>query len=173
MKQSEFTALDKLADEVDEKAEEWLQSEALSELRAALEKAAASLPEGYQVTLDIKLNVFDEQRERTIELLSHGLCFSLGIQAFEASGTSSPHRYVVDGELCELPHDYCPHCWAEWVMKLERPTCPTCGYEMGNQVKLLLDNDLCPFCEDGEITLVNPQCQKCDYEVNPEFIAWG
>jgi hypothetical protein len=44
---------------------------------------------------------------------------------------------------------------------------------MGNQVKLLLDNDLCPFCEDGEITLVNPQCQKCDYEVNPEFIAWG
>ncbi|MDP7302804.1 MAG: hypothetical protein QGG09_06860, partial [Pirellulaceae bacterium] len=82
MKQSEFAALDKLADETDEKAEEWLQSDSLSELRAALEKAAASLSDGYQVTLDIKLNVFDEQRERTIELLSHGLCFSPGIPAF-------------------------------------------------------------------------------------------
>jgi len=58
MKQSEFSALDKLADDADDKAEEWLQSESLSELREALEKAAASLPEGYQVTLDIKLNVF-------------------------------------------------------------------------------------------------------------------
>jgi len=173
MKQSEFTALDKLVDEADEKAEEWLQSEALSELRAALEKAVALFPDEYQVSLDVKLNVFDGQRERSIELLSHGLCFSPGIQTFEASGTSSPHRYIVDGELCELPHEYCPHCWADWVMKLERPVCPSCGYEMGNQVKLLLDNDLCPFCEDGEITLANPQCQKCGYEVNPAFIAWG
>ena len=39
MKQSEFSALDKLVDEADEKAEEWLQSGALSELRAALEKS--------------------------------------------------------------------------------------------------------------------------------------
>lgn len=173
MKQSEFAALDKLADDADEKAEEWLQSESLSELRVALEKATASLPEGYQVTLDIKLNVFDERRERAMELLSHGLCFSPGIKTFEASGTSSPHRYVVDGELCELSHDYCPHCWADWDMKLERPVCPTCGYEMGKQVRQLLDNDLCPFCEDGEITLANPNCQKCGYEVNPAFIAWG
>ena len=58
-------------------------------------------------------------------------------------------------------------------MKLEQPTCSTCGYEMGKQIKQLLDNDLCPFCEDGNITLANPKCQKCGYKVNPAFIAWG
>jgi len=55
MEQSEFAALGQLADEADEKAKEWLQSESLFELRAALEKAIASLPDEYQVSLDVTL----------------------------------------------------------------------------------------------------------------------
>lgn len=173
MKQTEYRALDPLADEADEKAEEWLRTDTLGELRQALERVAASLPDSYQISLDISLNVFDNEREKSVELIKHGMCFSNGVRAYETSGTSSPHRYIVDGEVCELPHDYCPHCWANWDFKLEHPICDNCGYEMGNQVKQLLDNDLCPHCEKGELTLANPGCQKCGYRVNPAFIAWG
>ena len=105
----------------DEKAEEWLRSESLADLRAAIEKAVASLPDEYQVSLDVTLNGFDGDHERTIVLLKHGLCFSPGGDTYEASGTSSPRRYVADGDVCELPHDYCPNCWADWLMKLELP----------------------------------------------------
>ena len=172
MKQSEFAALGKLVDEADSKAEEWLQSESLSELRAALEKAIALLPDEYQVTLDVTLSIYDDKRERTIELVNHGWCFDNESPPYTASSASSPHQYLVDGEVRKLPHEYCPNCWAAWIFKFEQPICPTCGYVMGKQVMQLVDNDLCPFCEDGAITSTNPKCQKCGNQVNPAFIAW-
>lgn len=172
MKQSEFAALKSLVDDASTKAEEWLQSESLFELRAALEKASASLSDAYQVTLDVTLGVFDDERDRTIDLVKLGWCFDNESPPYEASSASTPHRYLVDGKVYEVPHEYCPHCWSAWIMKFDQPVCPTCRYEMGKQIMQLLDNNLCPFCEQGEISLANPKCQKCENEVNPAFVAW-
>ena len=64
------------------------------------------------------------------------------------------HRYLVDGEICEVPHDRCPNCWAGWSFKIGTPDtppealeCPCCGYGLGEQIKLMLDSDVCPHCE--------------------------
>ena len=44
---------------------------------------------------------------------------------------------------------------------------------MGKEVMWLLDNDICPNCEQGSITPNNLTCNHCEFSVNPAFIVWG
>ena len=173
MKDTEFRLLDPLTDFIDGKFDELHKTGELDGILAQLKEVVSQLPEDLSVSFDIQLNVFDNDREMGIALLRTGFNCHGGDDPYRHYGDSSVQKYSVNGEMCIVPDDYCPHCWADWDMKLERPVCPTCGSEMGKQVRQLLDNDLCPFCEDGEITFANPNCQKCGYEVNPAFIAWG
>ena len=54
---------------------------------------------------------------------------------------STPHRYIVHGDLVIVPHDHCPQCWGRWDFKSKFPTCESCGSEMGKGGRLLLDFD--------------------------------
>jgi len=169
--------LDPLADKAGEEIERFLTSPQANDLKTIMKKAAAALPDGYSLSLDIKLNVFDPDREDALPLLTTGLAASGQNEPYVAHGDSTPCRYTVDGEVCEVPHDRCPHCWAVWDFKIGHPVateglhpCPTCGYELGKELKLLLDNDKCPHCEKGELSMDNPRCSKCGLEIDP---AWG
>jgi predicted RNA-binding Zn-ribbon protein involved in translation (DUF1610 family) len=53
------------------------------------------------------------------------------------------------------------------------PACTHCGAQLGMNVKVLLDTDLCPSCEDGEVSMSQLTCPKCGYEVDPSFVTWG
>jgi len=88
-------------------------------------------------------------------MLSRGINTTGGKEPYQISGDSSIHRYVVNGEICQIPHDYCPHCWGEWDFKLKNQVCSTCGYILGEQIKLLLDSDICPNCDEGKVSLKN------------------
>jgi hypothetical protein len=44
---------------------------------------------------------------------------------------------------------------------------------MGREVKLLLDNDVCPFCEEGKVSLTIPACAKCGQRIDPGIVVWG
>jgi len=48
-----------------------------------------------------------------------------GKDAYVATGDSIPQQYVVDGEICKVPHDFCPHCWGRGEPAATR--CPRRG----------------------------------------------
>lgn len=173
MTEAEFAQLDPIADELSSASHRWFESLEFQELKAALQKATSVLPKNYSVTIEIELQVFDMNRENAIALLRTGLESHEGNIPHVVTGDSSVHRYAVNGEICSVPHDYCPHCWGSWDFKFRHPTCQTCGYSLGKEVKVVLDRDLCPCCEKGEVTIRNPKCDHCDYTVNPTQAYWG
>jgi hypothetical protein len=44
---------------------------------------------------------------------------------------------------------------------------------MGEHCRLLIDNDECPWCNEGTVTVANPRCDRCGYEVDRSRGAWG
>ena len=75
--------------------------------------------------------------------------------------------------MCQIPHDYCPHCWGIWDFKLIHPVCRHCGYTLGREVKLLLDSDVCPNCEEGKVSVNDPNCEQCGQWIDPTLVIWG
>lgn len=168
------------ADRADEVIERFLASAEARELKAAIRSAAAIVPDGLSVSLDITLNVFDRDRGRALPLLTTGLACSGRDDPYVTPGDSAPCRYLVEGEICEVPHDHCPHCWANWDFKIGHPMtsrgpypCPSCKYELGKEVKLMLDNDRCPHCDEGTLSMANPTCDNCGFVIDSRLIAWG
>ena len=106
-------------------------------------------------------------------LLTLGLSTSEGKPPFKIYGDSTPQKYVVNGEIQVVPHDRCPHCYGVWDFKLNHLSCTECGATMGQEVKLLLDTDVCPFCEEGKVSLTAPVCEKCGHQIDPSVVVWG
>ena len=172
--------LEPLAHEMDEGVERFLSSSDADVLKQIVRKAAAILPEGCSVSLDITLNVFDSERGNVLPLSDTSLAGSGNDEPFMTYGDCTPCRYLVDGEIAEVPHGRCPNCWAGWNFKIGTPdseaemsACLCCGYELGEQIKLMLDADRCPYCEKGTLSMANPACNRCGLAIDPRIVAWG
>ncbi len=174
MEKQQFEKLDKLADRICDKFAELDKKGAFSGIEEEMNKICSELPEKYDITFRFTLGIFDEEKENEIQLLETGIsCFGQNT-AYRLQGTgSTPHSYLVNGKISKIPHDYCPACWGRWDFKLKNKTCPGCGAVMGKEVKLMLDSDVCPSCEDGKITRNNPKCGKCGFEVDGTTVYWG
>jgi hypothetical protein len=173
MKEQEFKQLDQFAIATHEKITELVESGSLREFLEEFRAVAEDLPESHVLGLRLVLDLWDSEGERTLDLLDTGFCCPAGESPFRTSGDVERVRYVVDGEICVVPDDQCPQCWGDWIFKAQTPQCPDCGCELGKEVKLLLDSDQCPGCEDGTITRSNPVCDICDYRVDPTTVVWG
>jgi hypothetical protein len=173
MKVAEFECLDPLADDLSKEFDAWIATPAMVAFRKALEEAAAALPEYLSLEISLELWAFNSTKEKAVRLLTTGVACFPGDISYCTAGDTTPARYVVDGELCQLPHDYCPRCWGSWGNKLGQPECPECGAQLGPNLKLLLDSDICPYCEQGQVSFVKPVCNRCGFAVNPEFVSWG
>jgi ribosomal protein S27AE len=173
MERNKFTTIDPLVDKLAESIDELVAGDRLESIKQQVVEISARLGEQYSVTLEFNLQVHDHHRENSLPLLQTGLATANGANPYQCWGDSSPHRYVVDGELMVVPHDHCPSCWGQWDFKDLHPTCPQCGISMGKQVKWLLDNDMCPHCEKSSVSAASPTCSRCGYSVNPAFIFWG
>ena len=163
-----FEKIDPLVDGI----AELIEGEALNTLKQKLADLSRELSE-YSVMLEMNVQVFDPENGQNLPLLQTGLATSDGAAPYQSWGDSTPHRYIVHGEMTIVPHDHCPQCWGRWDFKSKFPTCESCGSEMGKDVKLLLDSDCCPNCEKGTLTASQPQCTECGFSVNPDHIAWG
>ena len=171
MKQNEFELLDELADAVDEFVQQWLTG---AEAKPMLEKIQAGCEQtSMGVGLSVEMHVTENGREDTLRMLTTGMQCYAGQEPYVASGDSSIQRYICDGEICQVPHDQCPNCWSEWDFKYKNQICSACGYQLGNQVKLLLDSDQCPNCNVGTVTVESPVCEQCDSEVDLRTVTWG
>ena len=173
MDQDKFQAADPILDEISEVFDRLLKSPGGNELKNKLQQLSDVFRGSYSVNFSFLVDVFDSERENSLPLLSNGLSSIDGQEPFRTYADSSPHRYIVDGEIQVVPHDRCPKCWNVWDFKLQNPECGSCGTEMGANCKLLLDSDVCPNCEEGKITASDPKCSKCGFEVNPAVVAWG
>jgi hypothetical protein len=173
MKRELFDAVDPCLDEFAELLDTVLEGEASAKFREALAELSGILGKGYFVGLNIVVDVFDEEGEKSLPLLTTGLAVSHGQEPFRTWGDSSPQRYVLDGEMVTVPDDRCPKCWEVWDFKWLNPTCPHCDATLGANVRILLDSDTCPFCEKGKVTMTAPTCDKCGHEVDPRRVVWG
>jgi hypothetical protein len=173
MNQNEWNNLQNLLDVSDLELRRYLPSNATAAIRQELKEASKGLPENYSVSLKISVVVFDSERERELPLLQTGLTTSAGKEPYAFTGDSTEHRYIVDGKICVVPHDHCPNCWGVWDFKFKNETCPNCTFSLGKEVKLLLDENICPNCEQGKVTRTNPVCTKCKYEIDLSKVVWG
>jgi hypothetical protein len=173
MEPGAFGATEPHLDQVADCLDAALRSPDLSGVRDALAALGKSLGERYSVTLTCLVEVFDREQERSLPLLTTGLSTSGGADPFVVSGDSTPHRYVVDGEIRVVPHDHCPKCWGHWDFKWQHRHCPQCDAELGRNCKVLLDSDVCPHCEASRVTASAPGCSACGFVVDPALVVWG
>lgn len=173
MERYKFEKIDPLVDKLAESIDELVGAEPWAAVKQQMADISAILGEKYSLTLEFILQVHDPEREHSLPLLQTGFSTTNGANPYQCWGDSTPHRYVLNGELLVVPHDLCPACWGNWDFKDLHPTCAQCGVSLGQQLKLLLDNDLCPHCEKSTVSASNPTCLRCGQSVNPVFIYWG
>lgn len=173
MDKQEFEIMDSFADCVNDRIDELHKEGQLDNVLKELQEAVNQLPDKYSVNLEIKVNIFDSKREKQIPLLQTGFNAHHLEKPYRHYGDSTIQKYYVEGNMSVVPHDYCPNCWEEWDFKFQNTACPYCEYELGKQVKYFLDDDVCPMCEEGKVTVNNPVCDKCGKKVDPERVVWG
>ena len=165
-----FDAVQPLLDKIAEVVEKQLDSE---ELRRLIAELGNLVGKRRIASVNIVVDVSDEDRECSLPLLTTGLSAFPGKEPSRTWGDSTPQRYVVEGGIQVVPHDRCPHCWQVWDFKLHNSTCQHCGITLGDKCKLLLDTDECPWCNEGKVTVARPRCDKCGFEVDRQKVVWG
>ena len=173
MKEDHFRSLEPLVELADHTITGIFKSQQLDKLKRLMQEVSAKLPPEDQVSLNIELSVFSPERQGSLPLVRGVLCAAEKVEPYLTHSDSTVHRYIVDGDVCQVPHDYCPHCWGEWDFKFMHPECEHCGYKLGKEVKVLLDSDMCPHCEKGKVSMESPGCGECGFIIEPDFVAWG
>jgi hypothetical protein len=162
-------AVDSIADELDSPFE----SLAFAEVRNSLHRLSNAAGKAFSVSLECVVRVSDAEGERSLPLLNTGLSAYVDSQPFRTWGDSTPQRYIVDGEIRVVPHDRCPRCWELWDFKFDHRSCEHCDAGLGKDVKVLLDSDVCPRCERGQVTAASPRCSECGFQVDSTIVNWG
>lgn len=172
MDQNLYDRIDPLVDDIGEQLSKLIESDHFELIRQRLTQLSSEFSE-FSVTLEMNLQVFDSENGHNLPLLQTGLSTFDGEEPYQIWGDATPHRYVVHGDIVIVPHDHCPQCWGEWDFKDRHPECPECGVRIGDQVRLLLDSDRCPHCENGAVSASQPKCRECGFAVNPDHVMWG
>lgn len=82
-------------------------------------------------------------------------------------------RYLVHGRIVSATNMVCPNCWSIWVNKSPENGCPECDFHLGEDIKFLVDDDICPACNTGHVSQSNPQCDKCEEIIDDRVVCWG
>src|SRR5271157_1422849 len=165
MDKETFETIDPILGDIAVVANELLESTATEDLRCLLTNLNSTLGNRYLVSLHLNVTVFDTEMERCLPVLQTGFTGFDRDKPYQAIGGSTPQHYIVDGDMAVVPHDRCPQCWGKWDFKLQHSSCPHCGVSLGKEVKILLDTDVCPNCEEGKVSDSHPRCRKCGSEV--------
>ncbi len=173
MEKSVFEAADPILDEIADATTELLDSPQTEPLRTLLTTLNKVMGARYGVSLLLNIEVFDHDGERSLPLLQTGLAGFDSDKPYQAWNDSTPQHYIVVGEMLVVPHDRCPQCWEVWDFKFKHQMCAHCGATLGKDVKVLLDTDVCPWCEEGKVSMSNPTCSRCGHTVDPECVVWG
>jgi hypothetical protein len=142
-------------------------------VEARIQELLRQLPDGCSITLNFSVEIHDANRDRHLKTGTTGVTFEKGHMPYLVDLGLSPTKYLVDGVMMKVPHDQCPNCWSRWPLKSRVKECPECNYRMGREVKLLVDTNVCPRCEEGAISLHEPQCGHCGFVAEKNLVVWG
>jgi hypothetical protein len=177
MDQDRWKLVDEGIDQLAENLEQLLDSAATADLKKLLGNLQVKLGKRFGISLTCSVELSDRdadlQREHVLRLLNTGIATCENGELYRTWGDSTPHRYVVDGEIHVVPHDQCPKCWGDWDFKWTHRSCSHCDAALGKNCKILLDSDICPHCEEGKVTAREPQCERCGFAVDLSCVAWG
>ena len=113
-----FEAADPLVDKIADLVDSALLSDQLANLRQALDELGKAVWSRYSANLTVVVDLFDREREKALPLLNTGLSATDSRTPYRTWGDSTPQRYLVNGEIQVVPHDYCPKCWQLWDFKI-------------------------------------------------------
>ncbi|PJD98628.1 MAG: hypothetical protein CK427_16915 [Leptospira sp.] len=174
MNDEKFHELDAIGDKLHNKFEELKEKNEFKEIEKEIIKLLKSLPEKYSIEFGFNLGIFDSEREKSIEMYRVGINgFGKDGKTYQFSEGYKFNRYLVQGHIVEIPHNYCPQCWDEWDFKRKGSSCSNCGVMFGKEVKLLIDYNECPNCDGGIVSQKNPNCNKCDFIAEEDLVIWG
>lgn len=159
----------KISDEMDRLEE----AGHLDKIKSLIKESASALEEEDSFEMIFDFNYVSGDKEAYMNLANNGYWTGQDGEIVKVFGVDAPLKYWVDGNLVVVPNSYCPACFREWGFKEIGESCRHCDAEMGNDVKHFIDDDVCPHCGDGKITQSQPDCTKCDYEVDPRITIWG
>lgn len=173
MKEKDFDELELVTDSISELLKRKFEQGEFKEITTQLETLSRKLGEDRYLSFDFQIHLLDPNKENPLRVMSLAIGTSPDKEAFWGWGDSTPCRYVLEGKILKVPHDLCPGCWGEWGFKFQNHQCGSCGIELGKDVKVLLDTEVCPSCEKGKVTPQERTCDLCGFEVKPEFAYWG
>jgi hypothetical protein len=168
-----FEKIDPCLDDLADSIGKLLEGGQAAKLRELLTQLGQELGKEFSVGLNVVVEVFDLNEERTLPLIQTGIAAPHDREPYRTWGDSSPQRYIVEGNMVIVPDDRCPQCWETWDFKWITPSCSHCGATLGEGVKILLDDDICPYCEKGNISKASPTCDQCGHSVDPSIVVWG
>lgn len=168
-----FTRADELSALVEERFLQLIEEGAFADLEDQLLALAKTGSEDQAVTISLQFKLSDSEREREVIIAETSRAYLSDGDKYDFNQSDAAVRYLCDGEIRVFQHNSCPHCWGLWEDKHHNPVCPDCGYELGNQVKILVDDNVCPYCLDGRVTRQEPRCDACGEQIEERFISWG
>ena len=162
-----FEAADPITDEIAEATTELLESEATQKLRGLLAKLNKVIGTQYAVSLVLNVEVFDDEKKRNLPLLQTGM------SGFDASPTRpglTPRRNATSsvGKCWWLPMTVARSAGKSGISSSCINLATIAMRHWERDVKLLLDTDVCPWCEEGKVSMSQPTCSKCGHTVDPE-----
>lgn len=173
MEPEKLDAVDHVANQIDEMIENAIETGAFREIEQLLRSVSGKIGSQFAVELSVVLDVIDHENERSLRILNSGVATGEDGSSHRIHSDASIARFIVDGDLAAVPNDQCPKCWNDWLFKFQNRNCPSCDAVLGENVRALLDSDLCPHCERGKLSMQDPSCSECGFTVDPECVAWG
>ena len=99
--------------------------------------------------VQVYLGVLDRKRQKTIKFGRVEVLYCDDGELMVLGRDAEPRTFCVGGELVVLPEDQCPVCLGDWKIDPRSPqACPECGAALGSDVKVVIENERCPFCSD-------------------------
>lgn len=143
------------------------------QIRYSLQEISSAFGKGVPVTLSITVCADSHAERRMLPLVQLALLCEDGSSPRLLVEDGSPQRFLLAGAIQVVPRSQCPSCWGRWTEKFENPSCPHCATKLGKGCKVLLDSDQCPRCGFGNVTMEEPVCDDCGYEVDVSKVSWG
>lgn len=170
MNNEKFLELDKVSSKIEAFFKDSDQSEKLNDIKKTLQNFCQSLPEQFSITFSLNLGIYDDEREKNIDVSEIGISFNGSDKSHLIRERYEFCRYIVKGNIVEIPFNYCPVCWGEWYHKKEG--CPDCNSMIGKHIQYLVESNKCPNCIEGEISPENPKCDICAFNANFKDVVW-
>ena len=168
----DFEKADEIAEKIHERFFQLITDGHFDDIIGDLDSIMKKASENESLDLSIDFRIYDENRDRDISIYRGGLAFN-NESHYEVAGGDALARYISDGNIVTIPNGHCPNCWGDWNFVPSNEGCDDCGFTLGNEVKYLIDDNICPNCLEGKVSIDNPTCDKCGYKVDENIVYWG